>query len=178
MTTTLDNVIGTRVAPVIVVFIDLQTQDTQKYAESWSDELVPFVDKTYRTIADASSRAHLGHGFGGFSALLLAHKYPNLANKVAIQSTFIFDSMSAAIDSLAKPASELPLDIYMDWGTYDLRNPQEAWDLARSNRELAKKLRDRGYALKGGEVHDGTGWSSWRNRSDVVFEAMFPLSGN
>ena len=29
--------------------------------------------------------------------------------------------------------------------------------------------------VDGGEVNDGTGWSSWRNRTDVLLAALFPL---
>ena len=101
----------------------------------------------------------------------------SIARKLGVQSTFAFTSMRGALDPLLKSASELPLDIYMEWGTYDLRSPQEAWDLAKTNREMAEGFRSRGYSLQGGEVRDGTGWSSWRNRTDVLFETLFPLKG-
>ena len=36
-------------------------------------------------------------------------------------------------------------------------------------------LTDRGYTVAGGEVPDGTGWSSWKNRTDRVLQSLFPL---
>jgi hypothetical protein len=35
-------------------------------------------------------------------------------------------------------------------------------------------LRGRGYSPAGGEVPEGAGWAGWRNRTDRVFEALFP----
>jgi hypothetical protein len=43
-----------------------------------------------------------------------------------------------------------------------------------ASRKLAAKLRRQGIEVAGGEVHDGTGWPSWRNRTDRLFEALFP----
>ena len=36
-------------------------------------------------------------------------------------------------------------------------------------------LRAAGYDFVGGEAHDGMGWPSWRNRTDALLEALFPL---
>ena len=35
-------------------------------------------------------------------------------------------------------------------------------------------FRDRGYRPSGGEAHDGPGVASWQNRTDDLFEALFP----
>ncbi len=49
---------------------------------NWEDftalELVDFIDTKYRTIAKASSRAIAGHSMGGFGALTLAMKHPDI----------------------------------------------------------------------------------------------------
>jgi len=175
----LDNLIGETVQPLIAVFITAPARGKSKqYTTMWAEELVPFIDKTYRTIASKEARAHIGHGFGAFNALLCAFSYPDVATKVANQSTFIFDSMQPAIDALVTTAGEKPLDLFLEWGKYDLRNPHEAWDLAQTNRNLAQSFQEKGYKITGGEVSDGTGWSSWRNRTNVVFETLFPIKAN
>ena len=74
-------------------------------------------------------------------------------------------------------ASEQPLTIYLDWGKYDFRNPHEAWDMGEVNRGIADLLKSKGYAPVGGEVSDGSGWPSWRNRTDRVFAALFAKQG-
>ena len=36
-------------------------------------------------------------------------------------------------------------------------------------------LRERGYDPIGGEVWDSTDFGSWRNRTDVLLESLFPM---
>ena len=175
--TMLDNVIGESVEPVIVVFIDAGAGggDAEKYAQMFAEELVPYVDENFRTVPSAEARANVGMGFPGFAAFYCTFRNPGVVAKVGTQSAFMLDSMQTGLLSLVKTADEQPLQVYMEWGKYDLRNPHEAWDMGASNRTFAEILEDKGYRVSGGEVHDGTGWSSWQNRTDVLFETLFPL---
>ncbi len=175
--TALDNLIGKRVAPLVAVFIDFESRGpATKYAQMVAEELVPFIDGNFRTKASADARANIGMGFPGFAALVCAFAHPDVMGKVGCQSTFMFGSMRKELDPLVTTASEKPLLIYLDWGKYDLRNSHEAWDMAETNRKFAKTLRGKGYMLAGDEVNDGTGWSSWQNRTGDLFEALFPTS--
>jgi enterochelin esterase-like enzyme len=45
-------------------------------------ELIPYIDKNYRTIASRSGRAIQGMSMGGFGAMRLALKYPDLFSSV------------------------------------------------------------------------------------------------
>jgi S-formylglutathione hydrolase FrmB len=49
---------------------------------NWEDftakELVEFIDKKYRTMADPSHRAIAGHSMGGYGALTIAMKHPEI----------------------------------------------------------------------------------------------------
>ena len=173
--TALDNLIGKRVAPLVAVFIDYQSRGpATKYAKMVAEELIPFIDGNYRTKTSAEARANIGMGFGGVLALTCSFARPDLMGKVGCQSTFEFGPLEKAFDTLLTTASEKPLSIYLDWGKYDLRSSREAWDQAANNRHFAETLRDKGYTLAGGEANDGTGWSSWQNRTDDLLEALFP----
>lgn len=175
MPVTLDNLIGRTVAPIIVVFVNYRPKDeTGKYVEMFAEELIPYVDTHYRTIASAEARANIGVGFSGYSALMCTFRHPSLVGRVGCQSVFLWDSMERELKELIAGPGTQPLRIYLDWGKYEFRNPHEAWDLGQTNRRLADLLRGKGYSLAGGEVHDGTGWSSWRNRTHLVFETLFP----
>lgn len=48
------------------------------YEDMFIQELVPHIDKTYRTIPDNSHRATMGYSMGGFGALLLPLKHPDI----------------------------------------------------------------------------------------------------
>lgn len=48
------------------------------YMDMFTTELIPFIDKTYRTIPDKEHRALTGYSMGGFGACVLALKHPEL----------------------------------------------------------------------------------------------------
>lgn len=173
----LDNLIGRSVEPVVVVFVDIAARGA-KYSQAIADEVVPFVDAHYRTIASPQARANVGAAFSGVDALLTTLAYRHLFAKVATQSLFLFDQAQGLVTAALAGIGENPPQVYMDWGKYDLRSAYETWDMAAANRELAEKLRQQGVRVAGGEIHDGTDWSSWRNRTDRIFETLFPLGGS
>ncbi len=89
----LDQAIATkRIRPFIMVISDQKTTyDGSFYSNSgvfgdWEDftvqDLVAYVDDHYRTIPAAGSRGITGHSMGGYGALLLAMKYPEVFSTV------------------------------------------------------------------------------------------------
>ena len=48
------------------------------YMDMFTKELVPYVDKSFRTRADRGHRALTGYSMGGFGAMILALKHPEL----------------------------------------------------------------------------------------------------
>ncbi len=176
MVTSLDRLIGDTVAPLIVVFIHEAFRGVAPpYVGMVVGELIPFIDKSFRTIQDKNARASLGASFAGTASFYTGFMHPEVVGRVAGQSCMMLEAYCEPLFEMLPSASETPLHIYLDWCTYDVRNPHEAWDMAVSGREFAATLKEKGYKLAGGEAHDGTGWSSWRNRTNDVLEAMFPL---
>ena len=175
---TLDNLIGNRLEPVIAVFIHIgaghifMTRD--RYGEMWAKELVPFIDRTYRTKASAEARANVGAGIFAHEAAHCAFRYPGLSSRLAIQSLLMVDYGRERLEPLIRTGEEHPLHVHVEWGTYDLRNPQEAWDLRDLTRSFADYLRERGYDVETYEAPEGTGWPAWKNRSHAVLESLFP----
>ncbi|NIR52479.1 PQQ-binding-like beta-propeller repeat protein [candidate division KSB1 bacterium] len=186
MQNTVDNLIGRSVSPVIVVFIpriprsgmrEFMFDLREEYAQMFVEELVPFVDKNYRTMASPRSRANIGMGYAGFMSFYSTFQYPGNFGKVSGQSTFLDTAQEEELKSLVSDSENLPLQIYLDWGKYDMRGHYEAWSLVDGNRSFATFLKERGYMLTGGEVNDGFSWASWRNRTNKVLETFFPLEG-
>ncbi|MDQ3015399.1 MAG: alpha/beta hydrolase-fold protein, partial [Bacteroidota bacterium] len=50
------------------------------YEDMFIKDLVPFIDSTYRTIADKEHRATMGYSMGGFGALILPVRHPDVFN--------------------------------------------------------------------------------------------------
>jgi hypothetical protein len=88
-TETADDVFATGTAPpAIVVYVDAWTRyggsqfvdspGTGRYHSYLCDEIVPWVDSTYRTIADRDHRAIMGKSSGGFGAMITPMLRPDL----------------------------------------------------------------------------------------------------
>jgi endo-1,4-beta-xylanase len=61
-------------------------------------ELIPHVDKTYRTIAKREGRAVQGYSMGGFGALKFAFKYPEMFGSVVAYSQAWQPELRATLD--------------------------------------------------------------------------------
>ena len=180
----LDNIIGRGVRPIIVVFLpplgggayaQYVGPGRHHYARLFTEEIVPLVDATYRTIATRENRANVGMNYAGFMAFYATFATPDLFANLAIQSLYWDQTAADQGQALMAPAlAQKPLRIYLDWGKYDLRSPIEGNNLRQSTAAFAQLLQTRGYPFAGGMVHDGAGWASWKNRTDRVFEALFP----
>jgi S-formylglutathione hydrolase FrmB len=80
-------------APAIVVYIDawtrfggsqfLDSPGTGRYHTYLCDEIVPFVDARYRTLAAAAHRGVAGKSSGGYGAMVTAMLRPDLFNALA-----------------------------------------------------------------------------------------------
>jgi outer membrane protein assembly factor BamB len=176
---TLDNLAGRRVAPVIAVFIDHQPPffgDPEKYARMAAKELPAFIESKYRAIAQPEARAHIAFGVAGYAAMVTVLADPDAARKLGVQSPFM--TGASELRRYLSDPSRPPLTIYFGWCKYDLRNSLEGWSLVRAGREIDGFFREHGYHPLGGESPDGSDPEGWRNRTDDMLEALFPLKGN
>ena len=181
MTNTLDNLIGKTISPVIAVFVHLSQlgfnevsgPQKEKYAQMMAEELVSFIDKQYRTLAHADSRAIMGGSSGGFISAMTAFLHPGVFNKVGGQSINIDNPRDKELIDLISSSDKLPVEFFLHWGKYDIRNNN--LDRAGVNRKFDALLKEKGYVNHGGEFNDGYGFASWSTRNDDILEAFFPL---
>ncbi len=176
MKTVFDNLIGTVVEPLIAVFVmeEDAVSNVDPYMERLISEVVSRVDERFLTIPEAHGRAVVGVGSGGAAAVYAAFKHSDTFGLVGSQSPMWFVQTEAPIREAIRNATEGPLALYMDWGTYDMRSPHEAWGMVDENRELFALLRENGYRPAGGEIHEGFGWSCWGGHTDEMLAALFP----
>ncbi len=84
------------VRPLILVMPDcftrvggsqyINSSATGRYEDHVVQELVAFVDKKYRTLADRDQRAVMGKSSGGYGAVLLAMRHPDVFGLMACHS--------------------------------------------------------------------------------------------
>jgi putative tributyrin esterase len=74
----------------------LNAKDGARYEDAVVKDFLPFVDKTYRTVAKPSARVIEGISMGGYGALLIAFKHPELFAGVAAHSAALFDELPSA----------------------------------------------------------------------------------
>jgi enterochelin esterase-like enzyme/outer membrane protein assembly factor BamB len=179
----LDNLIPSRIAPVLVAFVGEakwgekgpgEDEANDALADLLARDVVPFLDVHYRTDPRAEKRALIGTGFAGWSGAYSAFRWPQVFGGLGLQSLVMLNTDEDLLMKQVKSAAEAPLRLYLDWGRYDRRGTREAWDMRLANTRFAAFLRERGYHPAGGEVPEGAGWGGWRNRTDRVFGALFP----
>jgi hypothetical protein len=99
-----------KIKPVIIVMPDESTvfkgsfYANSKSSGNWSDftsiELVNFIDKNYRTIANKDSRGISGHSMGGNGALRNAFLHPEVFSSVYALSPGILDAQYFALTEI------------------------------------------------------------------------------
>lgn len=64
----------------------LNSTATGRYEDYVIDEIVPHIDRTYRTIAEAAGRGVFGKSSGGYGSIVLGMKHPDVFGAVACHS--------------------------------------------------------------------------------------------
>jgi enterochelin esterase-like enzyme/outer membrane protein assembly factor BamB len=175
---TLDNLTGDFIEPMIAVFADARFSPRMPQAYlSWINEtLVPFIDASYPTDATAVRRANFGASFYAYTAMMASFTYPQTFGGVGALSPHMNDLMRRPMEAMATDGDLRDLDIYLDWGTYDVRFPEEALDLVEMLRSYFGLLQEQGYEPVGGEVARGAGWRWWRAATGDALSTLFPTN--
>ena len=174
--TTLDNLIADGMQPVIAIWAGARLGAGGAYSRYWAEEIVPLVDARYRTRANGEGRVSTGGGMGALAALQVAVDYPDMTSGLAILSIRALDRHWDPLLPRFGTAATHPRRVYVDWGVYGVRNPQEVWDNRVKTAQRAEQLRELGYEVAGGAVLDGVGWASWRNHADAMLKAILPAT--
>jgi len=94
-------------------------------------DLIPYMDKTYPTIAKREGRAVEGFSMGGFGAAHLGFKYPELFGAVSIMSGALHDA-----DSIAQQRQEIFQNIF--GGNREYFQSNSPWILAEKNADVIR----------------------------------------
>ena len=184
-TNVLDNLIADKkIIPAIVVFLKYINEDDAFFFEEneqltniLCNELVPFIDKTYKTNKDPHFRAITGISAGGHYSLITAFKRPDIFLNAAGQSANITEELLDAMKSAPDNKKYLKqYHIYFDAGFYDL--PEASIDdhtFLTANRKLYKEIKNTGFNFMYREFNDGHQWANWRERTDDILIYFFAI---
>jgi enterochelin esterase family protein len=179
----LDNLVGTRVRPLVVVFVSPLRQwwfesggsRTEPYLAMLATELVPYLEARYRLTQDPAERGLWGVRGFGLTAVFGAVAHPDVFGLAAAQSASLGDVARHAFFAQLAASPPGAARFYVDWGRYEAHDPDSGYDFAVDGRRLFDALSRAGCTVTGGEALDCHGWGSWRSRTDVLLEALFPL---
>lgn len=99
----MDSAIRSGLAPPVIIVLPngipfirwSDTSDGKLPVETvFIHDLIPYVDRTYRTLATRRYRAIEGFSMGGFGAAHLAFKYPEVFGTIALDSAALFEETS------------------------------------------------------------------------------------
>ena len=178
MQNTLDNLVGSSVAPLIAVFVPRRAgpeyggPSAENYNRFLIEELLPHLDRHYLT--DPTRRAIMGPGSAGVAAVFAALAHPDVFQMAATQSFYPIEPTQERLPSLIAGAGAKPELIYVVWSRhdYDLGQGRRADD---ASRELLGLLRDAEIPVVEQVSDYSPGWAGWRGQDDEILVKLFPM---
>jgi enterochelin esterase family protein len=179
----LDNLIADKnIKPIVVVFIDFIEGDqdyflnkTEEYFSAVCKELVPIIDKNYKTSQRSEDRTVTGISAGGHISLLTALKNPDVFLNAAGQSSTTTEELFSAINSTSlNNLTKKKLKLYFDVGRFDLaQSGINNHSFLYANQLLNKEMNNANINHIFKIVNDGHEWASWRERVDEILIYFF-----
>ena len=180
---TLDNLVGRSVRPLVVAGIAPMPQwwfesggtGTEAYMTMLVRELVPALEQRYRLSPDSADRAVMGAEGFGLTAIFTALAYPETFARAAAVSVSLGDVTRHALFRRIAEGPVVDVRLYVGWNRYEARDRDAGMDLRADGARLLGALKERGYAVTGGELPDAHGWGGWRAGADDWLQALFPI---
>ena len=149
------------------------------YGRLLVEELKPFIDRTYRTRRNAKDTGLAGSSLGGIVSLYLGLKYPHVFGRVAVVSPSVWfanQHIVGFVDALPKKPN---VRIWMDIGTKEGKNSEEAQQTVAVARLLYETLVKKGwkpaqdlhYLEAESAQHDE---AAWAQRVGAILKFLFP----
>ena len=177
MRNTLDNLVGTTVAPIVVAFVprvegaEYGGAKVDDYLRFLTEELVPHLERHYQT--DTGSRAIMGPASAGLTSVYAALEHPDVFHRAAAQSLYPIEPSYERIAERIAEAGPSPQSLHLVWSRhdYDLGGGTTA---ESTTKELIDLLRAAGIQVTE-QIADYTpGWGGWRGQHDDILAVLFP----
>jgi predicted alpha/beta superfamily hydrolase len=145
----------------------------RRYGRLLVEELKPWVDATFRTLAGAGDTGLGGSSLGGLISLFLGWEYPTVFSKLAVMSPSVWWDHRSILSIFDKREPKPDLRIWMDIGTAEgARQIRDADLLEQVLLKHGWQLGvDLAYEKAEGAVHDE---QAWAERFGDVLRFLFP----
>jgi predicted alpha/beta superfamily hydrolase len=143
------------------------------YTSFLVDELKPFVDRTFRTLADARHAALGGSSMGGLVTLHVGLTRPDVFGTLVVMSPSLWWDRRAMLSRVDALPGKLPWRIWLDCGTAEGR------DTVRNVRALRQLLLEKGWVggddLRYVEIKEAPHTeAAWGDRMESVLKFLAP----
>ncbi|MCK6606142.1 MAG: T9SS type A sorting domain-containing protein [Ignavibacteriaceae bacterium] len=173
--TVLDNAIDSnKIEPVIGVFVYPNNRNDEyagakrtQYRLFYVNELVPYIDANYRTVADKNARLVLGDSFGGNISGLITYYHSDVFANCGLHSAAFWPNDYEAYNLIVN-SPKLNIRYFSIWGTYE--------SLFTNMRNFRDSLISKGYELYWAEKHEGHSWGLWKANIMNMIAWFFPGS--
>ena len=149
------------------------------YGRLLVEELKPFIDGQYRTLTDARHTGLGGSSLGGLVSLYLGLKYPEVFGRLAIVSPSVWWADDFIVKYVEATKKRPPVRIWLDIGTNEGGNAEEAQKTLSGCRLLKVTLLRKGWVpekdLKYVEAQDAEhNERAWAARFESILQFLFP----
>jgi enterochelin esterase family protein len=159
-------------APVIGIFVPAVNRE-EEYAGAKKDlftqfivnELMPVIDKRYRTSTEPGKRAMIGASNGGNISLYIGVRHPEVFGKIGAQSSNVIREITDALMAEQKPN----LSFYLDIGKYDIDI------LVPMVHNLKNLLEKQKYTYQYYQWNEGHSWGNWKEHLRYPLKYFFPV---
>lgn len=144
------------------------------YGRLLVEELKPFIDAHYRTLAGAAHTGLGGSSLGGLVSLHLGLLHPQVFGKLAVVSPSVWWGGRAILNRVAGLEAKPPTRIWLDMGTAE--GPRATPDARALRDALVAKGWSLGADLRYTEVSGGRHEeAAWARRVGPILRFLFPV---
>jgi enterochelin esterase family protein len=170
----IDNLIDSnKIQPVIAVFVRPNNRNDEyagskrnQYRLFFANELVPYIDSTFKTMKQADKRLVLGDSFGGNISAIISYNHPEIFGLCGLHSGAFWPNNYEIYNQIINGPYK-SIKWCSIWGSYE-------GSLVTNMRSFRDFLQNNNYQLWWKELPEGHSWGLWRATLDDMLMFFFP----
>jgi enterochelin esterase-like enzyme len=162
------------IRPVIAVFVEPVERDDEysgtkrkAYTRFITEELMPEIDRKFRTSRNPGDRGMAGISNGGNISLYIGIAHPEQFGRISVQSSNVMPEIFTMLDKMDSKETLF----YLDIGKYDIDV------LIPMAENLRNALAAKGLRHEYREWNEGHSWCNWRDHLRVPLTLFFGTQG-